>query len=111
VRTLLGVLFCGDQAFILPINKIAEGRGSPKGRGCQCPLCPQKPPRQRPTGVSAKGQEPTRALEQKPHHSMTSSAIASSVGGTLAELLRGPEIDLGDGLERVLINRRAHRCF
>jgi len=54
VRTLLGVPFYGDQAVILPINKIAEGRGSPKGRGCQCPLCPQKLPRQRPTGVSAK---------------------------------------------------------
>jgi hypothetical protein len=47
-----------------------------------------------------KGQEPTRALQQKPHHSMTWSAIASSVGGTLAERLRGPEIDLGGGLER-----------
>ena len=50
-------------------------------------------------------------LQQKPHHAMTSSAIASSVGGTLAERLRGPEIDLGDGLGRVLINRRAHRRF
>jgi len=30
---------------MLPINKIAEGRGSPKGRGCQCPLCRQKLPR------------------------------------------------------------------
>ena len=46
------------------------------------------------------GQEPTRALQQKPHRSMTSSAIASSVGGTLAERLRGPEIDLGGGLKR-----------
>ena len=48
----------------------------------------------------ALGEEPTRALQQKPHHSMTSSAIASSVGGTLAERLRGPDIDLGDGLKR-----------
>ena len=53
------------------------------------------------------GQEPTRALQQKPHHSMTSSAIASSVGGTLAERLRGPEIDLGDGLKRGRLGRRS----
>jgi len=48
----------------------------------------------------ALGQEETRALQQKPHRSITSSAIASSVGGTRAERLRGPEIDLGDRLKR-----------